>query len=730
MKFVLLGIGAGSLVAALSARVLKGQWVWNRVNGVVAIWAGTGTGRKIVSKCRWSIIGVLLGLAFFCDQGTDLFRALDRAELARVWATSAALLWATNVWYWSRTLLAMDVDGSGNPQAVPPWAAVWLPRILGTAALGMFTGAIVLASIDVKEDAKETLHNWAIASGIVTALFFAFVALRRDATAYVQKKQKKTPVSRLPIVDGVKTIAGLSLGAKRFASILLGIGATFLLFFWLWAELATSLGTIAVILLAASLWVPFWSLLTYVSHRARLPISVCLVAWALLISGARCSDNREIRTVQRSHADTRPSLGEDLEARIGRLPEAPKGQRIPLFLVAAEGGGIRAAYWTGAVLGRLQDVYPTFSEHLIGVSGVSGGSFGAAVFGALLAEDPERLVERARELSCAPVGKYECLSQRIMATDVLAPNMASMLFPDLVQRFLPFKVPNTDRATEFEAAWEQAWSTLVGSDRFAAPFDSVWDTGWTARPALYLNATHVETGKRLIASSVRVEPSTFVDAEDALSTVDDKSGERTIPLSTAAHMSARFPYISPAGRMPRVDCKLRGHVVDGGYFENSGATTVLDVLATLNGMTKVSSETAIKLIDRMQVVVLLIKNSLPEEQRATTDRWANDLAEPPRALLSVRTGRGDYADEAIKTALGQSRLTGCVRRVEIYRPKERRSGPALPLGWVLSRSAQSVLDDQRRARADVIGEMEGVLGGATCPSEDPRNVTRDARETR
>ena len=62
------------------------------------------------------------------------------------------------------------------------------------------------------------------------------------------------------------------------------------------------------------------------------------------------------------------------------------GETHPLYIVATEGGGIRAAYWTAAVLGEIQDKNPNFAAHLFAISGVSGGSLGAAVFEALLAE--------------------------------------------------------------------------------------------------------------------------------------------------------------------------------------------------------------------------------------------------------------------------------------------------------------------------------------------------------
>src|SRR5207237_579137 len=89
----------------------------------------------------------------------------------------------------------------------------------------------------------------------------------------------------------------------------------------------------------------------------------------------------------------------------------------------------------------------------------------------------------------------------------------------------------------------------------------------------------VEKGNRIITSNVRLTTNTFLDAQDAakkLSRLRPRKIETgcRIPLSTAAHMSARFTFVSPAGRFPDGT-----HIVDGGYFENFGATTA-DEIAT------------------------------------------------------------------------------------------------------------------------------------------------------
>jgi len=67
----------------------------------------------------------------------------------------------------------------------------------------------------------------------------------------------------------------------------------------------------------------------------------------------------------------------------------------PVFIVSAEGGGIRAAFWTAGLLCAIQDEEPGFANHVLGISGVSGGSLGAATFAALVAENPACRTRRA-----------------------------------------------------------------------------------------------------------------------------------------------------------------------------------------------------------------------------------------------------------------------------------------------------------------------------------------------
>ena len=117
-------------------------------------------------------------------------------------------------------------------------------------------------------------------------------------------------------------------------------------------------------------------------------------------------------------------------------------------------------------------------------------------------------------------------------------------------------------------------------------------------PYLLLNSTWVETGERAIASDLQVHSAQFPGAKDQLAIAD-----HDLPLGTAAHNAARFPYVNAIGQLtaPSAKCDMRaddtlhadelkadavdygkrigcGHLADGGYFDNSGGQSSVDAL--------------------------------------------------------------------------------------------------------------------------------------------------------
>jgi hypothetical protein len=56
-----------------------------------------------------------------------------------------------------------------------------------------------------------------------------------------------------------------------------------------------------------------------------------------------------------------------------------------------------------------------------------------------------------------------------------------------------------------------------------------------------------------------------------------------LPITSAARLSATFPWISPIARpaVGTVDDRIAYHLADGGYFDNHGVATAVDFLRTV-----------------------------------------------------------------------------------------------------------------------------------------------------
>jgi hypothetical protein len=195
-----------------------------------------------------------------------------------------------------------------------------------------------------------------------------------------------------------------------------------------------------------------------------------------------------------------------------------------------------------------------------------------------------------------------------------------------------------DRAAILENSWEEHYARIIGADSFSRNFldfvPKLKSTSLAANPApwqplLLLNATSAQTGRRLIASHLyptycdgfgRIRR-LFNDAYDLHEVLSGSSqfdscrcqssatGSHSlrclappqkldIKLSKAVSLSARFPILSPQADLearqadPSASMKvnsrdrLLAQVVDGGYFENFGATTLFDLVTAIRWIQK------------------------------------------------------------------------------------------------------------------------------------------------
>jgi hypothetical protein len=660
-----------------------------------------------LKPCRVPLLLVLAGLAFLllASQGEDVARALAERRSGHVgaapafWFFAATLAWSLSAWYWARVMLFLKLPGV--PEQVPDLQALrtWMPRLLGFfAALGValaFYRAARGYAAGEHEDVQELLHFYGFWCTLGAFAFFIAVSVRRRAArfAYGKLAEGSRLQSALAPALNLPPSADQSYGGLTFRELapltrgllFAALAAFGVLFVVLtaaphWA--APAIGSAAIVLLAAAGWIALASTLDFIGMRLRVPVFSALLVLAVVCS--LWNDNHAVRTLDAAQPKERPDLRAQLDdwmARHAARLKDPKA-RVPLYVVNAEGGGIRAAYWTVTVLGEIQKRQPAFAEHLFSLSGVSGGSLGSAVFVALLAQSREDRMLDIKQTA-----------QAILSEDFLSPVVASMLYPDLVQRFLPVPVARFDRAATLEQSWERAWRMHVPTRaRMSEPLDRLWEDPKHWTPALLLNATWVETGKRLIASNLRIAPTKasedFVDVEDA----NAFFAPRSLSLASAAHMSARFTYVSPAGTLVK-DGRIHGRVVDGGYFENSGATATYEILQTLDLLKEKDPRW-----ERVDAYVIHISNdpveakygldslaSAPDNPRIAPKHFLNEALSPLWALLNTRDARGYHARESVMWKAGWSYS---------FHFGLCRNSSNVPLGWVLSRSTRDRMETQ------------------------------------
>jgi predicted chitinase len=499
-------------------------------------------------------------------------------------------------------------------------------------------------------------------------------------------------------------------------------------------------GVVAIFTLCLSSFVVHMTLLTDHYRIAFFPL-VLLACATFAYFGL--NDNHTVRTVKNiDKAAAAPVLrdaGEtfvDWLKRPDRLAYAKQlgTSNYPVFVVAAQGGGAYAAHNVAIFLARMQDLCPAFRHHLFAVSSVSGGSVGAAAFAAVLsAEDAAgrtaRLEQRA-QASCSQIsrfllkeravrdlgqpGQLEIGVNKVLQADLLSPLAAATLFPDFTQAFVPAPVPQFDRARALEYAFEAAGRTLFEKEHGSSGDESLlernyfehWDSQRSS-PALLFNATDAGSGKRVVIAPFKLSDTQIFSDESCLlanSTNQDKieildrtssastaSAQLTglfIPLSTAAFISARFPWVSPAATVkiknPCFGKDETVRLVDGGYLDNSGVETALGLIDRIRAAADIA-RTQDPSLPRVGVHLI----SLTGGDFPTRTSYAfNDVLEPIRALMSGREARAYIALNRARSSLGNSRdLTS----LSFTRTDLRSTFYRLPLGWSLSPKTRSIV---------------------------------------
>lgn len=398
----------------------------------------------------------------------------------------------------------------------------------------------------------------------------------------------------------------------------------------------------------------------------------------------------------------RPPPSPPLQAWLGQLPAPPPGDpaQATVLLVAAEGGGIRSAYWTAQVLARLHDADPQIDRRIAALSGVSGGAVGIAVYRACLAHTPPG--EKVRP----------CVEAGFRRLDGLSPLIGGLLFEDALARVLPTTAAalgpldlacrqpgcgHLSRALPFEREWMRQFGRL--GEPLGSPFG----------PPLMLNSTWVESGNRVVFSSL--SPQVLPASHDLVAEL----GVRP-PLITAAHASARFPFVNPLAALPPAlgASGAGGHLADGGYHDNSGTASLADLWRSLqlqlpppwrarlvlirNGQPRIGCERAPRAGPPKTCLDPQVRPSDAELQanllrpadRRRLGLWA-DLLGPAVAVVNV-SGIGAHGRQA-PAALATALATQPQPPPPLFYD-QLDTGDLVPLGWYLSPAARQAIEGQ------------------------------------
>jgi hypothetical protein len=620
---------------------------------------------------RFSVIILIAGVALLASgQGQDLLiRVGEDAQYGRL--LLGTTLWGASIWLWARVLLNIQLpDPPVDSTTMTPYRR-WTPRVLGLLAFWLVAWDASGAGGEAASLVWPTL--------ILGVVFFLLVTLRRSAARKLAH-MRAGPLAQehwlyvaeqsgRPEYPHIWT--ALRHGVGHFGLLMLLTGTA--LFIWGVVD-PLSMGSAFDVVLLLFVWgttfLPLGSLISYYANRSGVPLLSLLLLAALLFS--LWNDNHAIRALTEQRPDQRPTI--DRALRDWSESNCAADGCKPFVVVATAGGGIRAGFWTGTVLGSLHQAVPSFDQQLFAISGVSGGSVGATFYRAAAIDTPEQ---------CRGERFRDCLL-RALGEDYLAPLSAALLYPDLAQRFLP-RPWLPDRAQALEQAWTEAFAAVFGHEGLERSLVGLTHDQGRAWPALFLNATWANSGGRLVASSLQLgqdpgDPDAFSPLpKDQLAVIG-----HDLRLATAAHNSARFPFVSPAGSWRDDAGEVAGRLQDGGLFENYGATTAMEILELAQR----------RLGEDFRPLVILISSdpTLPEDLHqiapGPVKNFASELLTTLRTLFRTRVAHGDEAAVSLRR-WAQTRQAPFAYFHMC--PPEAVAGTEPPLGWALSGRAQRTI---------------------------------------
>jgi len=193
-----------------------------------------------------------------------------------------------------------------------------------------------------------------------------------------------------------------------------------------------------------------------------------------------------------------------------------------------------------------------------------------------------------------------------------------------------------------------------------------------------------------------------------------------VRLSTAISMSARFPIISPPGSILDTEKHAITRVVDGGYHENFGALSAMELKRALKNQFGLSAAVILinnePKVSRMECVT---QGTGLSYLRQPANNWFPTITTPLDTIVGARTARGSHAAVNLCMELEAEMSTGRIRGLQRFafvtvgqdRPLPDKD---LSVSWWMSKRVQKHLDDQiaeNRLNVSAFGKIAAMRRG-------------------
>ena len=378
---------------------------------------------------------------------------------------------------------------------------------------------------------------------------------------------------------------------------------------------------------------------------------------------------------------------ENFKKALHKRLESQEENNRTLVLVCASGGGIQAAGWTVKVLTGLQEALNKKQKDLgtkfitaIGfISSVSGGSVGTMYYldrfggdGYPLEKDFNNIFNSATANSLDATGW-------------------GLAYPDLWRfiglPWIPKILQLGDRGTAIEIDWKRNLKNPNDPPNLDTWRNQALDG---TIPIPVFNATLVDNGYRFLLS-----PMTFIQQSNEGKKYQDFNSlygkdNYDIDLTTAARLSATFPYVTPIcrNRYPNNNEREQDnyHVADGGYFDNFGVFTTVEWLDKIV-LEKLKQELQLKKVIILQINAFhssapennnsTAQSAQPNNNSSTKPGWLMSLIGPLLAVFKVRsstqTDRNDLEIKILQEKWNQEEDNFKIEYVKVEFPEINKS---------------------------------------------------------